>query len=78
MKIPNFFKTFFSSILIHPRTRGGRQKGSSPMVNFSIGSVATNPVGWWSQFDEAIKCVHPASEVGRDPTSLCLDLVSFT
>jgi hypothetical protein len=59
-------------------TRRGRQKGSTPLGNGSTGSVATNPLGRWNLFDAAIKCVHPAIEVGRGPTSLCLDLVIFT
>ena len=34
------------------------------------GSLATNPLGRWSLFDAAVKCVHPASDVGRGPTLL--------
>ena len=43
-------------------TRGGRQKGSSPLANYSSGSKATNPLGRWSLYDAAFKHVHQENE----------------
>ena len=42
----------------HTLTRGGRQKGSSPLASYSSGSKATNLLGRWSLYDGAFKCVH--------------------
>ena len=43
-------------------TRGGRQRGSSPLASYSSGSKATNLLGRWSPYDRAFKCVHQESE----------------
>ena len=43
-------------------TRGGRQKGSSPLASYSSGSKATNLLGRWSPYYGAFKCVHQESE----------------
>ena len=43
-------------------TRGGRQKGSSPLASYSSGSKATNLLGRWSLYDGAFKCVNGESE----------------
>ena len=33
--------------------------------------ITTNPLGRWSLYDVAFKCVHPAREEDDGPTSLC-------
>ena len=36
---------------VYTLTRGGRQKGSSPLANYYSGSKATNLLGRWSPYD---------------------------
>ena len=43
-------------------TRGGRQKGSSPLASYSSSSKATNLLGRWTLYDGAFKCIHRESE----------------
>ena len=45
-------------IILHTMTKGGRQKGSSPLASYSSCSKATNLLGRWSPYDGAFKCVH--------------------
>ena len=43
-------------------TRGGRQKGSSPLASSSSCSKATDLFGKWTPYDGVFKCVHRESE----------------
>ena len=57
------------SIIKSAPTRGGRQKGSSPLASYCSGSKATNLLRRLSPYDGAFKCVQRESEdaLGRSP-----------
>ena len=55
---------FYNHLKLVTLTRGGRQKGSSPLAIYSSGSKATNLLGRWSLYDGAFKCVHKEGEKG--------------